>query len=38
MLTADLGAGTARRWADDMLTSGTSSAAVAELALLGDHY
>ncbi len=37
MLTADPGAATARRWADDMLTAGVSSDALVELALLGDH-
>ena len=38
MFTADPGAGTARGWADEMLTAGVSSeAALAELALLGDH-
>ena len=37
MLTADPGAGTARRWADDMLMAGVSSHALVELALLGGH-
>ncbi len=37
MLTAEPGAGTACRWADDMLTAGVSSDALVELALLGDH-
>ena len=37
MLTADPGAATACRWADDMLTAGVSSDALVELALLGDH-
>lgn len=37
MLTADLGAGTARKWADDVLKAGASSDALIELALLEDH-
>ncbi len=37
MLTADSGAGTARKWADDMPTVGASSDALVGLALLGDH-
>ena len=37
MFTAELGAGTARGWADDMLAAGVSSDALVELALLGDH-
>jgi hypothetical protein len=37
MLTAGPGAGTARKWADDMLTPGASSDALVELALLGGH-
>ncbi len=35
--TGDLGAATARGWADDMLTGGVSSDALIDMALLADH-